>query len=162
MDARFSEAAARPTSWAAVTEALSEAEIYWLSTTRADGAPHVTPLIGVWLDAALWFCTGPAEQKARNLEAHGRCALTTGRNDLRSGLDVVLEGSAERVADEQSLARAAAAYVAKYGTDWAYDVHDGAFVDPGGGGAALVFRVAPAKILAFAKDPYAQTRWSFG
>lgn len=34
---------------------------------RADGRPHVTPLVAVWLDGAPHFSTGPAEQKAVNL-----------------------------------------------------------------------------------------------
>lgn len=45
---------------------------------RADGRPNVTPLPAVWRDATLYFCTGPDEQKAVNLRADDRCALTTG------------------------------------------------------------------------------------
>jgi hypothetical protein len=33
---------------------------------RADGRPHVTPLISVLVDGALHFCTGATEQKAKN------------------------------------------------------------------------------------------------
>ena len=35
----------------------------WLTTVRADGRPHVTPLVAVWLDDAIHFSTGPEEQK---------------------------------------------------------------------------------------------------
>ena len=41
--------------------------MYWLSTVRPDGRPHVTPLMSVWLEGALYFCTGPDERKAKNL-----------------------------------------------------------------------------------------------
>ena len=51
---------------------LEQAELYWLTTVRADGRPHVTPLIGIAEDAAVYFCTGLREQKARNLEHAGR------------------------------------------------------------------------------------------
>ncbi len=38
-------------------------------------APHdgVTPLISVWVNEALYFCTGPSECKAKNLDAVRRC-----------------------------------------------------------------------------------------
>jgi hypothetical protein len=32
---------------------------------RADSRPHVTPLIALWLDAAMYFCAGASEQKAK-------------------------------------------------------------------------------------------------
>ena len=90
----FSEpgAAARP--WAEVAEVLSTSEMFWLSTVRRDGRPHVTPLPAIWLDGTLHFCAGSHEQKTRNLESDPRCILTTGTNQLRSGLDVVVEGTA--------------------------------------------------------------------
>ena len=43
------------------------------------------------------FCTGPTEQKARNLEHARFVAVTTGVNTWQDGLDVVVEGTAERV-----------------------------------------------------------------
>jgi len=32
---------------------LEKAEVFWLSTVRPDGRPHVTPMVSVWLDGAL-------------------------------------------------------------------------------------------------------------
>ena len=72
IDRRFSDPEAGATPWAEVARTLERAELYWLTTVRADGRPHVTPLIGVWHDGALHFCTGPREQKARNLEHNRR------------------------------------------------------------------------------------------
>ncbi|MDP9134105.1 MAG: pyridoxamine 5'-phosphate oxidase family protein, partial [Actinomycetota bacterium] len=63
-DSRFSDPAAGPTAWAGVAAALERAELYWLTTLRADGRPHVTPLIGAYEDDAVHFCTGLREQKA--------------------------------------------------------------------------------------------------
>jgi hypothetical protein len=37
------------------------AEVHWLSTVRPDGRPHVAPLIAVWVDDALVFCTVRAQ-----------------------------------------------------------------------------------------------------
>jgi pyridoxamine 5'-phosphate oxidase-like protein len=81
--------------------------MFWLSTVRRDGRPHVAPLPAMWLDGKLHFCTGAHEQKAKNIEASPRCVLTTGTNSYRSGLDVVIEGTVARVSDNGVLARLA-------------------------------------------------------
>ena len=168
LEPQFSSDEATPTSWAEARERLEEAEVFWLSTVRPDGRPHVTPLLGVWLEGAMYFCTGPAERKARNLGRNRRCVLTTGCNALSEGLDLVVEGDAVRVADDARLRRVADAYLSKYGSAWRFAVRDGAFyhdpeslrgADPG---EALVYEVAPAKVFGFGKGaPFSQTRWRF-
>lgn len=169
LDARFSSEGATPRPWPEVRRVLEQAEIFWLSTVRRDGRPHVTPLPAMWLDGALHFGTGPEEQKAKNLAANPRCVLTTGSDRFMSGLDVVVEGRAERVTDEDLLTRLAAMWLDKLG--WPFDVVDGAFRERSSEvagaefdarGEAHVFAVAPAKILAFGKgDPFSQTRYRF-
>jgi general stress protein 26 len=160
LDARYSSEGASPTRWAEVSARLENAQVYWLSTVRPDGRPHVTPLLSVWLEGALHFCTGPEERKARNLETNQHCVLTTGSNALDEGVDVVVEGDAERVRDDAILRRIADAYESKYGGDWHFDVVDGAFTHDGH--RALVFAVAPCTAFAFGKgDEYSQTRWRF-
>ncbi|WP_329086845.1 MULTISPECIES: pyridoxamine 5'-phosphate oxidase family protein [unclassified Streptosporangium] len=159
LDARFSADGATPAEWEEGREQLESAEVYWLATVRPGGRPHVTPVIAVWLDGSLHFCTGPAERKAKNLESNQHCVLTTGRNALGEGLDVVVEGDAVRVSDDAVLRRIADAYEAKYGPDWRFEVRDGCF--EGDGGAALVYEVAPAKAFGFRKGKYSQTRWRF-
>jgi len=156
---QFSSEDATPTSWADACRVLDEAEVYWLSTVRPDGRPHVTPLLSVWLDDALFFCTGAGERKARNLAENAHCILTTGCNALIQGLDLVVEGKAVRVSDDARLRRLADTYESKYGSDWHFDVRDGAFHAEGG--EALVFEVAPSKAFGFAKGEYSQTRWEF-
>ncbi|HEX2433996.1 MAG TPA: pyridoxamine 5'-phosphate oxidase family protein [Gaiellaceae bacterium] len=69
----------------------------WISTVRADGRPHDTPLVAVWLDDAVHFTTGAAEQKAGNLRSNPTVILTTGCNQWDRGLDVVVEGEAVQV-----------------------------------------------------------------
>jgi hypothetical protein len=160
IDRRFSDPGAGPTPWADVVRVLAGAELYWLSTVRADGRPHVTPLIGVWHDGAMHFTTGPREQKYRNLEHAPKVALTTGKNTWAAGLDVVVEGVAERVFDNAELQRIADAIEAKYGSVWHFDVGDGAFGD--GERTAAVFRIQAAKVLAFAKNPHAHTSFRCG
>jgi hypothetical protein len=160
----FSEPGATPTPWSAGRELVLAADTFWLSTVRRDGRPHVTPLIAVWHDDALWFATGPEERKAHNLAANPACVLTTGRSDLApGGFDVVLEGTAEQVHDDAQLAPIAAAFAAKYGTHiWNWEVRDGAFTDVEYGGRVLVFRLRPVRGLGFRKgDHFSQTTWCF-
>ena len=157
IDRRFSDPEADPTPWSEAVHLLERAELYWLTTVRTDGRPHVTPLIGVAEDAAVHFCTGLREQKARNLEHNSQVALTTGDNRWARGLDVVVEGVAVRVTDRQALQRLADAYETKYGSEWHFEVGDGVFGT--GEDAAAVFRIEPRKVLAFAKEPHAQTTY---
>jgi PPOX class probable F420-dependent enzyme len=159
LDTRFSDADAVATSWADVVAFLETAELFWISTVRSDGRPHVSPLPTVWRDGALYFCTGAREQKGVNLARDARCALTTGNNEWKSGLDVVVEGTARRIADDAHLQTLADAWESKYHGDWHFDVADGAFHHEGG--EALVFEVTPDKVLAFAKGQFAQTRFRF-
>lgn len=159
IDRRFSDPEAGPTPWSEAVRVLKRAELYWITTVRVDGRPHVTPLIGVWQEAAMHFCTGLREQKARNLERNPQVALTTGNNAWAQGLDVVVEGTAARVTDRGALQRLADAYEAKYGSEWHFDVGDGVF--GAGDDAAGVFRIEPTKVLAFAKEPHAQTSYRF-
>jgi general stress protein 26 len=155
----FSTPGAKARPWAEVVDVLANSEMFWLSTVRRDGRPHVTPLPAIWLDGAVHFCTGSAEQKTKNLESNPRCILTTGTNQLRSGLDVVVEGTAARVTDTAQLERLVAMWKSKL--DWDFEVGDGAFRDTEGH-RALVFGVAPTKVLSFGKgEPYSQTSYRF-
>ena len=67
LDAIFSDPGTTATSWEDTRRTLEAAELFWIATVRADGRPHMTPLVAVWLDDALHFCTGEVEQKAVNL-----------------------------------------------------------------------------------------------
>jgi nitroimidazol reductase NimA-like FMN-containing flavoprotein (pyridoxamine 5'-phosphate oxidase superfamily) len=157
LDARFSDPDAQATTWARTRQALEEAQLSWLSTVRADGRPHVTPLVAVWLDGALHFCTGPAEQKAVNLTTNPHVVVTTGCNGWDRGLDVMVEGEALPVTDPARLKRLAAAWAIKWDGSWKFEVTEGGFQNDAGG-LALVFAVEPTKVLAFGKGPFSHTR----
>jgi hypothetical protein len=86
--------------------------------------------------------------------------LTTGCNTWERGLDVVVEGAAERVTDDALLRRLATAWAGKWDGRWRYEARDGAFHHPDGG-VALVFQVAPSKVLAFGKGEFSHTRYRF-
>ena len=110
LDTRFSDPNAVVTDWEETCRALEDAELFWITTVRNDGRPHVTPLVAVWLDDAIHFATGAGEQKAVNLRTNQNVILTTGCNEWERGLDVVVEGEAIQVKDESLLERLAEAW----------------------------------------------------
>ena len=161
LDERFSDSEAEPTSWEETERTLRDAQLFWISTVRRDGRPHVTPLVAVWDDGALYFSTGPGEQKAVNLEANPRVAVMTGCNSWQEGLDVIVEGEAERVTDEARLSELARAWRGKWDGSWEFEPVADGFRHGGGEDIAHVFAVVPTKVLAFAKGGFSHTRHRF-
>jgi general stress protein 26 len=155
LDKQYSDPQAIATGWDEARRVVETAELFWISTVRADGRPHVTPLVAVWLDGGIYFCTGPTEQKAVNLRGNPHVILTTGCNHWDRGLDIVVEGDAVKVTDADVLKRLAAAWATKWDGRWKYQVSSDGF------GVALVFSVTPTKILAFAKGTFGVTRYRF-
>ena len=159
LDERFSDPDATATDWREVRDVLAAAQLFWVTTVRTDGRPHVTPLVAVWLDGALHFSTGAGEQKALNLDGNPHVVLMTGCNGWEEGLDVVVEGDAVRVTADDVLERLAEAWAGKWDGRWRYEVREGALHH--GPGAAIVFSVTPTKVLAFGKGSYSHTRHRF-
>jgi nitroimidazol reductase NimA-like FMN-containing flavoprotein (pyridoxamine 5'-phosphate oxidase superfamily) len=160
LDTTFSNPGATATSWDDTRKALEAAELFWISTVRADGRPHMTPLVAVWLDDALHFCTGEGEQKAVNLRGNQNVILMTGCNQWDGGLDVVVEGQAVRVTDSGTLRRLAEAWARKWDGRWEYEPGDDGF--KGGDEETIaVFSVRPAKVFGFGKGNFSHTRHRF-
>lgn len=160
LDPRFSDPDADPTPWSEVDAALRGAELAWLTTVRADGRPHVTPLVTVWDGGVLYFCTGPDEQKAVNLRHRDQVAVTTGCNAWTEGLDVVVEGPAALIADRGLLERLADLWTTRWDGAWRFEADYEGFRNEADG-LALVFGVRPRKVLAFAKGTFGHTRFRF-
>jgi nitroimidazol reductase NimA-like FMN-containing flavoprotein (pyridoxamine 5'-phosphate oxidase superfamily) len=163
LDTRFSSEGAHQTGWTEGQEHLEEAEVFWLSTVRPDGRPHVTPLLAVWCADAMYFCTGSDERKAKNLERNPHCILMTGRNTLDECLDVVVEGQVAEVSDGAELEQVADTYESKYGTH--LTAQEGTWFGLGDTirrGEVLVYRVTPTTVCGFARGrQFSQTRWHF-
>lgn len=161
IDPRYSSDNAQPTPWPDAMAYLRDAELFWVSTVRPNGRPHVTPVVGVWVDDTFYFSCGPEEQKSKNLAANPHCAVTTGCNRWDDGLDIVLHGDAVPVRDRQVLRRVADAHTAKYGSAWAAEVDDnGTFRMLGH--APVVYQVRPTQALGFGKtNGFSHTRWDF-
>ena len=74
LDQAFSSAGVAPTPWAEARELVDRSEVFWLSTVRPDGRPHVTPLIAAGFKATL--------PKGKNLEPRPE-----GENEVILGID---------------------------------------------------------------------------
>jgi nitroimidazol reductase NimA-like FMN-containing flavoprotein (pyridoxamine 5'-phosphate oxidase superfamily) len=111
------------TPWPEVYERLSDETTHWLATVHPDGRPHVVPVGAVWLDGAVYFTTGQGTRKGKNLEQNPHCVITFGSR----GYDLVIEGEAAKLHDEDKLQRLAEVYRAN---GWPATVPDGAFDVP--------------------------------
>jgi general stress protein 26 len=163
LDTRFSDPDSEATGWDETLQGLEQAQLFWVTTVREDGGPHTTPLVAVWTDGALHFSTGVGEQKEVNLRNNRRVVLMTGRNDWDQGLDIVVEGEAERVEDRDRLERVAMKLTTKWDGRWEYVVTDRGFEHPNDQdhNQILVFAVRPQRVLAFGKGTFSQTSYRF-
>ena len=153
IDPRYSVPDPVATDWETTRHTLEAAQVFWLSTLRADGRPHVTPVVAVWLDGAMHILTGIARQKALNLRVSPHVALTTGCNDWEQGLDVVVEGDAVRVTDQDQLEHLAMAWATKWDGRYQFVARDGGFFLPDGQDILLVYAITPARVFAFTRGP---------
>lgn len=159
-DLRFGDPEVTSPPWSEVEGLLRSADLYWLTSVRTDGRPHVTPLVGVWHEDGFVFSTGAGEQKQLNVAHDPRVAVTTGVSRWTEGTDVVVEGWARRITGRERLAGPAEAYRDKYGDDWAWQPAEDDFVAEGL--RPWVYRVEPSKVLAFGKAPHSQTAYLAG
>lgn len=99
----------------------TERHLCTLTTLRPDGRPHVVP-VGVGLDPeqrCAWVITSRTSRKARNLlEAHAGAGSSIRTSVAACQVDgarwSTLEGVAEVLTDEASVARAVERYTARY------------------------------------------------
>jgi nitroimidazol reductase NimA-like FMN-containing flavoprotein (pyridoxamine 5'-phosphate oxidase superfamily) len=130
----------------------------WLTTINPDGTPHVTPLGVVKRDGIWYFNSGPGTRKSRNIAADPRCVISVATHPF----DLVVEGSAQRVADAAELGAVAATFV---GQGWPAKVEgDGLTAEysaPSAGPPPWhVYRIEPTRVYAFGTaEPYGATRF---
>lgn len=99
------EEATRSLDWPDVERRLASNGWFWLASVRPDGAPHMMPLFAAWSEPVLFIASKDSARKSRNLDADGRCVLSTEAD----GAHLVVEGKASRVRDRATLERASAA-----------------------------------------------------
>jgi len=130
----------------------------WLTTINPDGSPHVTPVGAIQLDGFWYFTSGPGTRKSRNIAADPRCVISIATDPF----DLVLEGSALRVADADVLRSVADEYNRG---GWPARVEGDAltaeYSAPSAGPAPwYVYQLAPATVFAFGTaEPYGATRF---
>jgi nitroimidazol reductase NimA-like FMN-containing flavoprotein (pyridoxamine 5'-phosphate oxidase superfamily) len=156
-----------PIPWSRALEALESTEstaerprTYFLSTTRPDGRPHSAGVGAVWDDGKVYFVSGAGTRKSRNIAQNPACAVSMSLD----GIDLVIEGKAERVTDDETLHRLAKRY-AEGG--WPATVKDGAFTHeysaPSAGPPPWdLYVVDPTTVFGVLSDePGGATRWDF-
>jgi Pyridoxamine 5'-phosphate oxidase len=133
---------------------------FFLATVRPDGRPHVAGIGALWVDGRFYFVSGPGTRKSKNLAARADCAISVNLPDL----DLVVEGTAERVTDADTLQRLAGLYDAQ---GWPATVEGDAFTAPYSAPSAgpppwnlYEFRPTTAFGVAGA-EPHGATRWRF-
>jgi Pyridoxamine 5'-phosphate oxidase len=133
---------------------------YFLGTCRPDGTPHAAGIGAQYLDGVLYFTSSPDARKARDLAVNPRCTISV----RLPGIDVVFDGTAERVTDTETLQRVAAGY---RDGGWPVEVEDDAFTAPFSAPSAgpppwhayrFIFHTAVGVATA---EPNGATRWRF-
>ena len=154
-----------PIPWSTALAALESADAQthtpFLATTRPDGRPHVAALGAIWDRDRVWFVSGPGTRKSRNLAENPSCSIAMSL----TGIDLVIEGIAERVTDRETLERIAKRYA---DGGWPARVEEGAFTydysAPSAGPPPWwVYAVRPMTVFGvLTTEPGGATRWDFG
>jgi hypothetical protein len=148
MPAGYGQTTGEALPWAFAEDRLVAAANYWLATTKSSGAPHVTPVWGVWVEGALWFDGIPTAAWARNAARNPAASV-----HLESGDQVViLEGVVEDIPAVENSSTASAivdAWQAKYGRLVPDPANDG------------LFRFKVGRGRGWSSFPGDATRWDF-
>lgn len=144
----------------ALVEGATPDITYFLGTCRPDGTPHAAGVGAQWLAGDLYFTSNPATRKARDLAVNPVCTISV----RLPGIDLVLDGSAERVTDSDMLERIAAGYRAG---GWPAEVKGDALTAPFSAPSAgpppwHVYRFTFHTVVGVATtEPAGATRWRF-
>jgi len=132
----------------------------WLSTVNAGGRPHAVAVGALFVEGVWWFTSGPGTRKSRDLDANPRCSVST----ATAGMDVTVEGRAERITDPGVLRRMAAVYSSQ---GWPATATDegltAEYSAPSAGPPPWsLYRVEPEVAFALAtSEPQSATKWRF-
>lgn len=125
--------------------------VYWLATTGSDGAPHLIPIWGAWVNTR-WYVEGGPTRWQRNLRENPMLAIHVEFGDEI----VIVEGTAvELVAPAHPLSDAILSGYAKYK---AIDYEASASNWTEGG----LWELSPTKAFAWSSFPADTTRFRFG
>jgi len=132
----------------------------WIATTGPGGRPHLTGVGALWADDKFYVVSGPRTRKSQNLARNRRCVIAVNLDDL----DLVVEGSARRVTDKQTLTRLAKRYNAQ---GWPARVDKDAFTADFSAPSAgrppwYLYEIRPKTAFGVSTaKPFGATRWRF-
>lgn len=139
-------------SWSWARERLERAMVYRMATAGADGAPHLIPIWGAWVDDR-WYVEGGRTRWKRNLRANPQLAI-----NAEFGDEVVLvEGRARELGHGDlgpDLARTILGGYAKYKAI-------GYEADPANWSGGGLWELRPLKAFAWSQFPSDITRFRF-
>jgi hypothetical protein len=133
---------------------------FFVGTVRPDGRPHAAGVGAMWFAGDLYFTSGPAMRKARNLAANPACTISV----RLEGLDLVLEGEARHTTDPAQLHALVKLYQEG---GWPAEVDGDAFTAPFSAPSAgpppwYLYRFVFHTVVGVATaEPYGATRWRF-
>lgn len=133
---------------------------FFLGTVRPDGRPHTAGIGAAWVDGEIYMTSGPKTRKSRNLAANPNCTISV----KLKGIDLILEGKAERVTDQPTLEKVVKVYNAE---GWPAEVKGDAFTAPYSAPSAgsppwYVYRFTYHTAFGVATaEPNGATRWRF-
>ena|SRR5215218_4519765 len=131
----------------------------FLATTRPDGRPHLAGVGALWDNGKVYVVSGPRTRKSQNLAQNPNCAVSFAYPQI----DLVIEGVAHRITDEETLTRLAAHYG---DTGWPARVEDGAFTydysAPSAGPPPwYLYEIEPKAVFGvLSEEPGGATRWT--
>lgn len=150
-----------PLDWTRARDGLAAGPgVSFLSTTRPDGRPHAASVGAVWIDGDLYFTSNAETQKSRNLAANPAAAFAV----QIEGMDLILNGTVERVTDPATLETVAAAY---RNGGWPAEVEGDAFTAPFSAPSAgpppwNLYRFTYDSVVGVGTtEPFGATRWRF-
>ena len=154
-----------PLEWARAQDAIASGApsmeaAFFLCTVGDDGAPHAAAFGAAWLAGDLYFTSGPRTRKSKNLAARPQATIAA----RLTGIDLALDGRAERVTDETTLRAVAAQY---NDGGWPCEVDGDAFTAPYSAPSAgpppwYLYRFTFHTVTAVATaEPHGATRWRF-
>jgi nitroimidazol reductase NimA-like FMN-containing flavoprotein (pyridoxamine 5'-phosphate oxidase superfamily) len=128
-------------TWSDAERILRGGRFFWISTTDADGRPHLVQQWGAWVDGHLYFEGSERTHWAQNLARDPRVAFGTQTGSCAvfgQGTVAVVRGVEPAVAK-----RIASQYVRKYGRTFDYRPKPEQYM------TGHVFRATPSKMIAF-------------
>jgi hypothetical protein len=154
-----------PLPWSRARDALDQglrsADVTtFLATTDPDGRSHSAGVGAAFHDGDLYFQSSPRARKARDLATNPACSMGV----RLPGIDIVVEGTAERVVDRPTLQAVVGVWNAG---GWPAVVEGDAITAPFNAPSAgpppwHVYRVRARRIYGVAsQEPYGATRWTF-